>query len=200
MSYDFNDAGPQSSGGGEPIPKGTVAPVIINLRGIKAGKTDSRVQGLDIEYTVTAGPYAKQKAWGWHGVAGNGSDGHNKMVSITRSYIRAVIESAFGIDPADDSQEAMNGRRISDWQDLDGLEFVARFDIEEGTDFTDQRTGEARKGKDKNTLRAVTPDDPDYNGFKPAKRKAGGAAPKGATAAKQPATAGANGFDRPNWG
>lgn len=202
MSMDFNDAEPQGTGGGDPIPKGTVAPVIISLRGIKTGKTDSRVQGLDVEYTVTAGPYAKRKAWGWHGVAGNGSDGHNKMVSITRSYIRGMLESAFGIDPADDSQDAINGRRISDWQDLDGLEFVARFDIEEGTDFTDQRTGEVRKGKDKNTLRAVTPDDPDYNGFKPAKRKPGGASvAKSNGGAKQPATASAGGdFQRPNWG
>lgn len=200
MSMDFNDAEPQGQGGSV-IPKGTVAPVIINLRGIKSGKTDSRVQGLDIEYTVTAGPYARQKAWGWHGVAGNGSDGHNKMVSITRSYVRGILESAFGIDPADDTQEAMNNRRISDWQDLDGLEFVARFDVEEGTDFTDQRTGEVRKGKDKNTLRAVTPDDPDYNGFKGAKRKAAPAARSNGAAPKQPAAAGAGGgISRPDWG
>jgi len=196
MTMDFNDAEPQSSGGGEPIPKGTVAPVIVSLRTIKTGKTGA--QGLDIEYTVTAGPYAKRKAWGWHGVAGNGSDGHNKMVSITRSYIRAMIESAFGIDPADDSQDAMNGRRISDWQDLDGMEFVARFDVEEGSDYVDQRTGETRRGKDKNTLRAVTPDDPDYNGFKPAKRKA--SAPKGNVMGATPKAAGGNGISRPDWG
>ena len=196
MAIDFNDAAPQSSGNGEPIPKGTVAPVIVSLRSIKTGK--SGATGLDVEYTVTAGPFAKRKAWGWHGIEGNGSEGHDKMVAITKSYIRAMIESASGIDPADDSREAMNGRRINDWQDLDGLEFVARFDIEKGTDFTDQRTGETKRGNDKNTLRAVTPDDPDYGTFKPVKRQAV-AATKSIGAAPKQAAAG-KGVSRPDWG
>lgn len=193
MSMDFNDAERQSSNtGGEPIPDGTIAPVVINLRGIKTGKSDNRVQGLDLEFTVTAGPYAKRKAWKWAGFAGNGSDGHNKMVAITRSLVRAMIESAYGIDPSDDSQGAMDGRRLGDWDELNGMEFLARFGVEKGDDYTDQRTGETRKGQDKNTVRAVTPDDADYNGFKPAKRAKAVAAPKanGVTA---------KGDTRPSW-
>jgi hypothetical protein len=182
---DFNDAERQSSGGGEPMPAGTVAPVVISLRGIKTSKSDNRVQGLDLEFTVSAGPFKGRKAWKWAGFSGNGSDGHNKMVAITRAFIRGALESAYGVDPSDDSQAAMDARRLGDWDDLQGLEFVARFDVEKGEDYTDQRTGEHRKGKDKNTLVAVTPDDPDYQGFTPAKRKpalasAGGvSAPKG---------------------
>lgn len=187
MSYDFNDAAPQSSGGGEPIPEGTVAPVIIHLRGIKTGKTDSRVQGLDLEFTVTAGQYKGRKAWKWAGFAGNGSDGHNKMVAITRSFIRGALESAYGVDPSDDSAAAMDARRLGDWDDLQNLEFVARFGVEKGGDYTDERTGELRKGADKNTLRAVTPDDPDYAGFKPAKKgKAAPAKSNGTTAVSAP--------------
>lgn len=194
MSMDFNDADRQSSGGGEPMPEGTVAPVIVNLRGIKTGKTDSRVQGLDLEFTVTAGPFKGRKAWKWAGFAGNGSDGHNKMVSITRSLVRGMLESAYGVDPADDTAGAMDARRLGDWDDLNGLEFVARFSIEKGDEYTDQRTGEVKKGQDKNSLRAVTPDDPDYAGFVPAKR---GKAP--AAKAASNGTAAAQGGSRPAW-
>ena len=191
---DFNDAERQSSGGGEPIPEGTVAPVIVNLREIKTGKTGAT--GLDVEYTITAGPFKGRKAWGWHGVAGNGSEGHNKMVSITRSYIRGMLESAYGVDPSDDSQAAMEARRLGDWDDLQQLEFVARFGIEKASDYTDQRTGEVKAGKPKNTLRAVTPDDPDYNGFKPAKKAKGATPPAGrANGVNAPATGG----NRPAW-
>jgi hypothetical protein len=193
MSMDFNDAEPQGQGAGEPMPEGTVAPVIVNLRGIKTSKADNRVQGLDVEYTVTAGPFKGRKAWGWHGIHGNGSDGHNQMVNITRSYVRGMLESAYGIDPADDSKDAMEGRRLGDWQDLHQIEFVARFSVEKGNEYTDQRTGEVKQGKAKNTLRAVTPDDPDYAGFKPAKKgRTGGAPAKVANGAAQ-------GGQRPAW-
>jgi hypothetical protein len=193
MSMDFNDAERQSSGGGEPIPDGTVAPVIVNLREKKTGKTDSRVKGLDLEFTVTAGPYKGKKAWKWAGYEGSGSDGHNKMVAITRSFIRGMIESAYGIDPTDDSPAAIEGRRLQEWEDLHLMEFVARFGIEKGDDYEDKRTGELKKGTDKNTIRAVTPDDPDYAGFKPAKKAKGAAKANGTTAVSAPAG------NRPAW-
>jgi hypothetical protein len=192
MSMDFNDAERQSSGSGEPIPEGTVAPVIFNLREIKTGKTGA--QGLDVEYTITAGPFKGRKAWGWHGIAGNGSEGHNTMVRITRAYIRGMLESAYGVDPADDSAAAIDARRLGDWDDLQQLEFVARFSVEKGTDYVDQRTGETKTGKAKNTLRAVTPDDPDYAGFKPAKKGKAPAAKVNGTS--QPVQAGGS---RPAW-
>jgi hypothetical protein len=193
MSMDFNDAERQSSGASEPIPDGAVAPVIVNLRGIQTSKTNSKTQGLDLEITVTAGPYKGRKAWKWAGFTGDGSDGHNKMVAITRSLVRGMLESAYGVDPADDSAGAMDARRLGDWDELNGLEFVARFSIEKGKEYTDQRTGEVKDGKDKNTFRAVTPDDPDYQGFKPAKK---GRAP---SAPKSNGTAQAQGGQRPAW-
>jgi len=195
MSMDFNDAGPQQSGGFEPIPEGTVAPVRLHLKGIK--KSSKGATGLDIEYIVIAGPYTKKRAFSWTGVAGNGSEGHNKMVDISKSFIRAALESAYGVNPADASPEARAARTLSDWEDLDGIEFVARFGIEAGTDYTDAETGEVKAGKAKNTVQAVTPDDPDYSGFKPAKPKAkgGGAKP----AANANGAAQAQGGNRPAW-
>jgi hypothetical protein len=191
MSIDFNLAERQSAPAGEPIPEGTVAPVIMALREIKTGK--SGAQGLDVEYTVTAGPFKNRKAWGWIGIAGNGSEGHNTMVRISHAALRAMLESAYGIDPADDKAAAMEARRINEWEDLDGLEFVARFSVEAAKDYTDQRTGETKTGKAKNTLRAVTPDDEDYKGFVPAKKGKAVAAKANGTA--QPVTGG----NRPAW-
>ena len=191
MSIDFNNAERQSAPAGEPIPEGTVAPVILALREIKTGK--SGAQGLDVEYTVTAGPFKNRKAWGWIGIAGNGSEGHNTMVRISHAALRAMLESAYGIDPSDDKAAAMEARRIVEWEDFDGLEFVARFSVEAAKDYTDQRTGETKTGKAKNTLRAVTPDDEDYKGFTPAKK--GKAAPAKANGTAQPVTGG----NRPAW-
>ena len=192
MSIDFNNAERQSAPAGEPIPEGTVAPVILALREIKTGK--SGAQGLDVEYTVTAGPYKGRKAWDWIGIAGNGSKGHETMVRISHAALRAMLESAYGIDPSDDKAAAMEARRIVEWEDFDGLEFVARFGIEKETEYTDQRTGETKTGKAKNTLRAVTPDDEDYRGFTPAKKgKAAPAKANGTTAVSAPAG------NRPAW-
>lgn len=191
-AFDFNTAevATGSGGSGNPIPDGTVAPAVITVRGIKTSGKDARVQGLDLEVTVTSGPHKGRKAWKWAGIAGNGSDGHNKMVSITRSMIRSILESAYGISPTDDSAEAMAARKISDWEDLSGLAFVCRFGIEEGSDYVDARSGDTVKGKDKNTIAAVAVDDPEYTGFKPAKVKA--------AATSKPAAAKSS--SRPAWG
>jgi hypothetical protein len=199
MSYDFNDAEKQSSGRGEPIPDGTVAPVVFSLIGIKHSER-SGATGLDVEYTVTQGPYAKRKAFAWVGIEGaEGNDGHMKMVSISRAFLRGVLESAYGIDPADDSADAMNARRISSWDDFNGVEFLARFGVEKGKDFEDKRTGEMKTGTDKNVVRAVTPDDPDYEGFKPAKKKPGGTKKVAASTSAKPGGASVNGSAKPSW-
>lgn len=192
MSIDFNNAERQSTGSGDPIPEGTVAPVIFNLREIKTGK--SGAQGLDVEYIVTAGPYKGRKAWAWIGIAGNDTEGHKTMVRISHASLRAMLESAYGIEPADDKPAAMEARRVNTWEDFDGLEFVARFSVEAAKDYTDQRTGETKQGKAKNTLRAVTPDDEDYRGFTPVKKgKAAPAKANGTTAVSAPAG------NRPAW-
>jgi hypothetical protein len=187
-SFDFNTAEVSGSGSSGPIPDGTVAPVVLNVRGLKTSSRDTRIQGLDLEYTVTDGPFKGRKAWKWAGIAGTGSDGHNKMIAITRSHIRGVLESAFGVKSTDDSPEAMAARKIGDWDDLDNISFVARFGIEEGSDYVDARSGETVKGKAKNTVTAVGCDETEYAGFKPAKVKA----------AAKPAAAKSS--SRPSWG
>jgi len=178
---DFNDAEPQGTGGGSVIPDGTVAPVIINVRGIVTSKNNQAVKGVDFEFTVIEGPFKNRKAWKWAGFKGTDSDGHKQMVSITRSFVRGILESAYGVDPSADDPASMAARQLGDWEDLNSVAFLARFGVEEGSDFVNERTGATQKGKDKNTIFAVTPDDPDYaaSGFRPAKPKARGASGSG---------------------
>lgn len=157
MAIEFNTAKPQQEMG-DLIPAKTIAPVRLAMRGETSTKAgDARM--LDCEFVVLEGPYSKRRFWGMMMITSNGSDGHNKAVEITRSRVRAMIESAYGIDPSDDSPAAMEGRTIQDWADLDGLEFVAKIGVEK------DKTGQYG---DKNVLNgAVTPDSKEYAGFVP---------------------------------
>ena len=181
MAISFNDAQPQQSGDFELIPADTIAPVRLTIRQEKTTKAgDARM--LDCEFIVTAGPYAKRKVWTNMMITSNGTDGHNKAVSITMSAVRAMLESAYGLAEDDKSPDAMQARTINDWLDLNGLEFLAKFGIEKSKD--------AQYG-DKNTVKAVGIKHADYAGFKPAKPKA--MKPVGAAAAQV-----SNGA-RPSW-
>jgi hypothetical protein len=176
MAIDLNNAERQREGG-DIIPDNTVAPVICVMRGLKPTK-DKSGQMLDCEFTITQGPFAKRKFWSLMMVSGS-TEGQGKAVNITMSRLRAMLESAYGVLPTDDSEMAKTARRLKDWDDLNGLEFLAKIGIEKGTgDY-----------KDKNVLKgAVTPDDDEYNGFQPKKPKAL------STPASKPAAAG-----RPSW-
>jgi hypothetical protein len=175
MAIDLNNAERQREVG-DLVPDNTVAPVIMSMRGLKPTK-DKTGQMLDCEFTITAGPFARRKFWANMMVSGS-TDGQKMAVNITLSRLRAMLESAYGVLPADESETAKAARRLSDWDDLQALEFVARIGVEKGTgDY-----------KDKNSLKgAVTAEDADYNGFVPKKPKAASSSkPAGGTAAGRP--------------
>jgi len=190
MGINLNTAPEQKVMGGV-IPSGTICSVLINVRGRKDTKAKDG-EMLDLEFTVLEGEYEKWRIWEMMMIKGNGSEGHNQALDITMSRVRAIIESAKGIDPSDDSKEAMAARDIDDWEDIDGLNVLIRVGIEKGVD----------PYPDKNkVLTFITPDMDDYDGFEPeqpAKRTAakGKAAP---AAAKGKAKAEA-GTKKPKWG
>jgi len=155
MAIDFNNAEAQREGG--LIPEGTVAVVHMTVRPGNAGEggwlkrsKSGESMALDVEFTVVDGPFAKRKFWGLYTLEGV-SDGHQKAADISASRMRAILESAKGIRPDDESETAKAGRRLNNWGDFDGIRFVAKIGIEkakEGTNF-----------KDKNILdAAITPD------------------------------------------
>lgn len=155
MTLDFNNASEQREGG--LIPDGTVAAVHLTIRPGNSGEggwlkrsKGGDSQALDCEFTVVDGPFAKRKFWGLYTMEGT-TEGHAKAAEISASRLRAILESAKGIRPDDESEAAKNGRRVTSWGDFDGLRFIAKIGIEKAKPDSGFR--------DKNTLdAAVTPD------------------------------------------
>ena len=162
---DFNDADAQQSGF-DVIPKGATVPVRMTL---KPGGFDDHSQGwsggyatqsfetgavyLACEFVVTAGEYAKRKMWSNIGLYSAKGPTWGQM---GRSFIRGALNSARNVHPKDETPQASAARRIESFADLDGLEFIARVDIEKDA-----------KGADRNVVKmALEPDHPDYAKFK----------------------------------
>jgi len=158
---DFNDADSQQ-GGFDLIPRGAIVPVRMT---IKPGGHDDPSQGwtegyatqsfetgsvyLACEFVVTAGPSAKRKMWSNVGLLSRKGPVWGQM---GRSFIRAVLNSARGVHPQDNSPQAALARRINSFADLDGIEFIARVDVEKDG-----------KGEDRNVVKiAIEPDHKDY--------------------------------------
>jgi hypothetical protein len=158
---DFNDADSQQSGF-DLIPRGTLVPVRMTL---KPGGYDDPSQGWDggfatqsfetgsvylaAEFVITAGPHAKRKLWSNIGLYSPKGPTWGQM---GRSFVRAALNSARNVHPQDNSPQAAAARRIQGLRDLDGLEFLARVDIEKDS-----------RGEDRNVVKlAVEPDHPEY--------------------------------------
>ncbi|MFN7159727.1 MAG: hypothetical protein ACK4MR_13720, partial [Erythrobacter cryptus] len=144
------------------IPKGTLARVRLT---IKPGGFDDQAQGwtggwatqsvetgavyLACEGVVMEGPYARRKIW-WN--IGLYSPKGPTWGNMGRSFIRALLNSARNLHPADNSPQAQAARRIAGFHELDGIEFAARIDIEKDS-----------RGEEKNTIKvAIEPDHKDY--------------------------------------
>jgi len=137
--YDFNTATNQS--GFDLIPKGTI--VKVNLH-IKRGGYNDEAQGwlggyatrnnisgaiyLDCEFTILTGEYAKRRIWSMIGLYSEKNN--NSWGDIGRGFIRSILNSARGFSNKDDSVAAQEARKINNFSELDGLEFVAKIDTE----------------------------------------------------------------------
>ena len=158
---DFNDADAQQ-GGFDLIPKGSIVPVRMT---IKPGGHDDNAQGwtggyatesfdtgavyLACEFVVTGGPFVKRKMWSNVGLYSKKGPTWGQM---GRSFIRAALNSARNVHPQDNTPQAAAARRIASFADLDGIEFLARVDVEKDA-----------KGEDRNVVKvAVEPGHKDY--------------------------------------
>ena len=175
----FNDADSQSSY--DLIPAKTLVKVRMTL---KPGGVDNGHLGwtggyatrnletgsayLSAEFVILEGPFAKRKVWSLIGLH---SEKGPAWGNQGRAFIRAVLNSARQINPQDQSPQAQQARCIQGFADLDGIEFIARIDVEK-----DQRSGE-----DRNVIRtAIEPSHKDYAALM------GGAATQGFTAPATP--------------
>jgi hypothetical protein len=151
--YDFNDASDQRSI--ELIPTNTVCTLQINVRqggvgddGWLKSAADGNSEGLDCELVVVDGPFAKKKLFNRFTLHGK-SAGHEQAGQISRATLRAILESARGIRPDDNSEAAKKAREVASWGDFDGLRFIGLIGIQPASN------GYNAKNK---LIEAVTPD------------------------------------------
>jgi hypothetical protein len=159
--FDYNDAEAQQ-GAFDLIPKGTLVRVRMT---IKPGGHDDPTQGwtggyasesfdtgsvyLTCEFVVLEGAYAKRKMWSNIGLLSRKGPVWGQMGC---SMIRAILNSARNVHPQDNGPQAAAARRIQGFSELDGIEFIARVDVEKDA-----------KGEDRNVIKLVVePDHKDY--------------------------------------
>ena len=157
---DFNDAEQQQSF--DLIPKGTVAKVRMT---VKPGGYDDPNQGwvggyatqsfetgsifLACEFVVLEGEHARRKLWSNIGLYSSKGPTWGNM---GRTFVRAALNSARNVRPDDNTPQAAAARRIQGFHELDGLEFIARIDVEKDG-----------RGEAKNVVKmAVEPGEPEY--------------------------------------
>ena len=144
MTFDMNDAEPQKSG--DLIPDGTFAKITMTLRpgGVdgeseidrgllkRSGAPGSDVLMLDCEFTVAEGTHARRKFWQTLTTSGGKLDesGVSIGAKITKSTLRAMIDSALGLDPEDMSEATKAKRILRGFADLSGITFVAKIRVE----------------------------------------------------------------------
>ena len=200
-NFDFNEAEPQRAGGGSLIPDNTIALVVVKIRPggtgpggyLKGSSTGAEM--LDLEFTIDGGDFDRRKLWSNYVTSGV-TEGHEKAANITRSRLRAMLESARGIMPSDTSPDAIAARRANGWGDFDGLVFCAQVGIEQGA-LKDKMAGpQSERWDDKNVIKAViTPDEPHY--IAPTPQAKAAAAAQGAANTNAPAATQA--AAKPSW-
>jgi len=147
-----------------PIPAGTIVTLVMTIKpgntGIdnlckRSSKGDS--EGLDVTYTVMGGEHDKRKIHAFHLLDGT-TAGHSKAGEITRSLLRAIYEAKNGIDPNDNSPEAISRRAKASLVDFHGATFLAELGIERGG-----KKDDGSSWPDKNVINKVLrPGDKNY--------------------------------------
>jgi hypothetical protein len=187
MTIDLNEAGGQREF--DLIPADTIVTLAIKVRGGGAGpdgtlrrSKDGHSEGLDLEFSVCDGKFAKHKLWTLLTLQGE-SAGHAEAGRIAAATLRAIIESARGVRPDDQSEAAKQQRRLASYLELDGMRFVGRIGIEP-----------AKNGYDaKNKLASVIT--PEMQAWRKPDQSA---APAPATKPSQPPSGGSV-IPRPQW-
>jgi hypothetical protein len=166
--FDFNDAQQQMAPQGELIPDGVFSRVKLNVRpggtngavpmDAKLLKASDRSDALmlNCEMTLMDGPYARRKFWQNFTVAGGKRDEKGESIgwNIAKSSFRAMIDSAVGLDPKDESPAARNKRKLEGLCQLDGIVFAARIMVEPRTD--------GNPGGNNRIANVVLPGEPEY--------------------------------------
>jgi hypothetical protein len=196
--YDYTDAPPPQI---ELIPHDTVATCVLHIRPGGVGEDNmfkrtskGGAEMLDCELTIADGPHKGRKFWEYLILEGT-TAGHAQAIAISRGILKAIIDSALGLNPGDESPQARAARTLSVKQ-FEGMTFIAKIGVERGgpkKDSKGQLTGE--NWPDKNILAAViTPDRKEWHPVEQPPPFNGG----GGTAAVTPPQS-APPIQRPGW-
>jgi hypothetical protein len=155
MPYDYSDAPPPR--GFDLIPAGEIVTVSLHIRPGGVGEDqmfkrskDGGCEMLECEFTVIDGQYKKRKLFEYWVLEGT-TDGHAQAAELSRGTIKAIIDSAYGLDPKDKSDQARAIRTKSLGQ-LEGIIFMIKVGIEKGGPKND---GSGENFADKNVIAAV---------------------------------------------
>ncbi len=160
FDFNFNGAEDQQDNTGL-IPDKTIAKIIMIIRSeeedaLTQSKT-SEAKMLDCEFTVISGKFENRKFWQNMIVSGGKQDKNGNSIAgnITRSTLRAMLESSRNIKPDDAGKNAVSARQVKSFWDFHEMEFVGKIKIKK-----------AKKNSgydDKNELAVIiTPDKPEY--------------------------------------
>jgi len=153
----------------QPIPDGTVVRAIINFTGgdeviqefsqlsmFKKSQTTSAIY-CPIEFTVMGGEFDKRRVW--HNLFVHGDKMGNNGIPVAREIgmrtLRNMVDSAYNLNPNDQSAEAVGKRNIMAIEALQGQEICFVVAVEKGTNGY----------KDRNKVKIVlTPKDNNFIG------------------------------------
>ena len=90
---------------------------------------------MNLEFTIVGGEFDRRKFWHSIFVDGDkiGPSGMPLAKEIGLRTLKAIVESARNIDPADMTPQAQQNRNISGMMDLSGMEICAKVGIKKGT-------------------------------------------------------------------
>jgi hypothetical protein len=163
MALNLNTAGPQRDFA--PIPAGIYA-VSIQVKPGAAGpdgtltrSKDGGCEMLVFEAVVDEGEHKSARIFERAIISGT-TEGHHKAGEISLTKLRAMVESARGIRPDDQSPEAVAARNLNSFADLNGLRVLAKVGVE--PERKNPQTGEVYQSR--NMIQEyVTPDRTDWH-------------------------------------
>ncbi|GAO98026.1 hypothetical protein Cva_00669 [Caedimonas varicaedens] len=167
QSYtDFNDAEDQASF--DLIPDKTIAKVRLHITpggftdakrnwndGYATHNPESNAVYLKCDFTILEGPYQKRKIFSNIGLH---SEKGVTWANMGRSFLKGILNSARGINPKDQSEQACRARQCPHGLgDIDGIDFIALIEQE--------KQGSGENQKTRNVIqKAITPGHKDYPG------------------------------------
>ena len=179
MPYDYTDAPPPRDIT-ELIPRDIIATFVFHIRSGGVGEDGmlTRTQKGDAEmlvceFTIADGTHRGRKIFD-HLLLEGTTSGHAQAIEISRSKLRAILDSALGFKPDDVSPQARAARTVS-LKQFEGMTFIGKIGIEKGKPKND---GTGENWPDKNILAGViTPDKRDWHPLEQSPPFNGGGAP-----------------------